>query len=1676
MKLTTSTETIGVFDAETITNLYLWGEKSLPTDLYDRVRTDAYIQSLPTITVDGQQVRVVMLQIDGQAMMTAGAGRFAKLSQFKLVEDFFETSGLPVGTYTYDQIITELHNTQFFNTNYDDDSLSIKHSNRGDANDLTAERAYIFQNSSYLLGERPQNSSALRFVVGAGDVKTIENAQIRAFDDNFDFTGGGFFSGIFNVAVEGEIDPYGLGIRVEFDIDNSTIVPFTYTATAYAADVQYVSNTSNSPDPEGIGAVETKYRAAANYQVDQFSILIADETGTAINAEDAVGNGFGNDGDDTIVGGSGNDSLEGGKGADVLHGDNSAENYKGAEEKTLTAGNDTLLGNEGNDTLMGGDGNDTLDGGADNDSLLGDAGNDTLDGGDGSDELDGGDGDDTLIAGAGNDTLAGGAGTDTAEFQGDCLDYDIVRNADGSIAVNHVRGSGADGTDTLIDMETAIFADGKVLDLTASEIYGCTTLGFVQDFVTGTTNDTQIFFDLDRMGDTSYDIEVFVNGTVTTGNATFTDFFYTIPAGDTPQIILGANVASVPDDVAYNFDISIDVVSPLDQLVEITDSTAGGVLIGDGVDDQGGWWWGDPHLITFDNVAYDFQAEGEFILARAVTGDAYELQARFKAISSAVSVADAMGTRIGTTAVSIEIDGDDGLVRLDGVATEIADGTTLTVGPGTITRTGNTLLIDHGNGDQTETSVFATFLNATPRPSSARVAGGFEGLLGNDNGTPADEFQLSDGTVLTTPVPTNILYGAFAASWTVTAAERLLPGSVLAYDAPDRIVTIDSLPSGLLAQATAVVDAAGITNQLIRDAAILDFALTGNMDFVIAAQQTDAAFDPIVDTVPVDPVSNPVILLTSDVTVLDEETAGAQTATFTVSRGDTAGDLTIDYTIAGVGSAPAGSADFASGLLTGSVTIADGAEAATFTVDVLDDAIDEGPEEFDVTISLSAADANNYELLVSSVRLTINDADTPVGPGPRQISVADITVSEGTLADQTISVTLTRTGDLSVADTVDYATSDATALDGIDFNGGTGTVTFAVDQQDVTLTFTTIADAVVDTDVSKQFVVQLNDTVSNASGLTLVEGTVTITDDDVANIDPVADDSSVSGDEDTTITGTATATDADLDGLTFALGTDASNGTATVNPDGTFSYVPDADYFGSDSFTYNVDDGKGGSDEGTISVTIAPVNDAPQLTSPALTAVAENSTAVLTVTSTDIDGDALTFAITGGADASAFAIDPVSGALSFVSPPDFEAPSDADGDNVFIVDVSVDDGNGGMGMQSIQVNVTDVNEDPGGKNFQPADYDSQFYGDAANNMIQGTSQNDWIEGRDGSDKIFGGDGDDYIIAGAGKDYYVRGGNGADIFQFGPGDDNLKIFDWEDGLDKICLVGGLTFADLTQSTTVYNGITTVFFKTETGERLGFRDQDPASIDASDFLAGNAVPTATLDAYFATNDAPLDVSASIGVLVNDTDADGDTLTATVASDVSNGTLVLNPDGSFTYGADAGFVGADSFIYTADDGNGGIDTATVTLTVSDPLSTGGFQPEDYDNQFFGDASNNTLRGTALNDWIEGGDGADKIFGGDGDDFIIAGAGNDYFVRGGAGADVFQFGLGDDNLKIFDWEDGLDKIYLAGGLTFDDLTQSTSVFNGITTVAFTATTGERLLFRDENPASIDQNDFLIA
>ena len=114
--------------------------------------------------------------------------------------------------------------------------------------------------------------------------------------------------------------------------------------------------------------------------------------------------------------------------------------------------------------------------------------------------------------------------------------------------------------------------------------------------------------------------------------------------------------------------------------------------------------------------------------------------------------------------------------------------------------------------------------------------------------------------------------------------------------------------------------------------------------------------------------------------------------------------------------------------------------------------------------------------------------------------------------------------------------------------------------------------------------------------------------------------------------------------------------------------------------------------DNTFNVTI---NDtfAPVINSNAMMSVAEGTTTVLTVMATDADKDDLTYSISAGADSVQFSINQNSGALTFKTVPDFEAPDSTDKDNVYEMEVTVSDGTYNT-RQTLTITVTDVNEPP----------------------------------------------------------------------------------------------------------------------------------------------------------------------------------------------------------------------------------------------------------------------------------------------------------------------------------------------------------------------------------------------
>src|SRR5205814_1952664 len=111
--------------------------------------------------------------------------------------------------------------------------------------------------------------------------------------------------------------------------------------------------------------------------------------------------------------------------------------------------------------------------------------------------------------------------------------------------------------------------------------------------------------------------------------------------------------------------------------------------------------------------------------------------------------------------------------------------------------------------------------------------------------------------------------------------------------------------------------------------------------------------------------------------------------------------------------------------------------------------------------------------------------------------------------------------------------------------------------------------------------------------------------------------------------------------------------------------------------------------------------------------------------------------------------------------------------------------------------------------------------------------------------------------------------------------------------------------------------------------GALDSNSATV-AITVTSVNHAPVAGNDSYSVAEDNNLTVAAA-GVLANDSDVDGDPLTAVLDSGPSHGNLTLNGNGSFTYTPAANYNGADSFTYHASDGSLSSNSATVAITIT-------------------------------------------------------------------------------------------------------------------------------------------------
>ena len=195
------------------------------------------------------------------------------------------------------------------------------------------------------------------------------------------------------------------------------------------------------------------------------------------------------------------------------------------------------------------------------------------------------------------------------------------------------------------------------------------------------------------------------------------------------------------------------------------------------------------------------------------------------------------------------------------------------------------------------------------------------------------------------------------------------------------------------------------------------------------------------------------------------------------------------------------------------------------------------------------------------------------------------------------------------------------------------------------------------------------------------DATVSITVTPV-NDAPVADPQSVTTNEDTAKAITLNASDTDGNGLVFIITNNPLHGTLTgIAPNVT--YTPNANYNGTDSFKFKVNDGTVDSDEAIVSITIAPVNDAPAANADSV-ATNEDTAKAIVLTGSDVDGDALTYTL---------ASNPSHGTLIGTAPNVTYTPAaNYNGGDSFTFKVR--DGQVDSALATVSITVTPVNDSP----------------------------------------------------------------------------------------------------------------------------------------------------------------------------------------------------------------------------------------------------------------------------------------------------------------------------------------------------------------------------------------------
>ncbi|MBH8554919.1 cadherin-like domain-containing protein [Nostocaceae cyanobacterium CENA357] len=477
-----------------------------------------------------------------------------------------------------------------------------------------------------------------------------------------------------------------------------------------------------------------------------------------------------------------------------------------------------------------------------------------------------------------------------------------------------------------------------------------------------------------------------------------------------------------------------------------------------------------------------------------------------------------------------------------------------------------------------------------------------------------------------------------------------------------------------------------------------------------------------------------------------------------------------------------------------------------------------------------------------------------------------------------------------------------------------------------------------------------------------------------------------------------------------------SGALLTLNSNGIFAYNPNGQFqslgvgaTASNSFTYTISDGKGGTDTATVNFTINGVNDPPVAGDDSASA---NQNTPLTLLAADLlandtDVNSETLNITGVSNA-------LNGSVALNNNGDivFTPTTSFTGNSKF--DYTINDGNGGTDTGLVTVAV--------GANFKGTNNDDNLNGTPGNDIIDGLNGQDTILGNAGNDNLTGNTGSDLLFGGIGSDRLI-GGDGQDILAGNAGNDNLQGDNGDDhlfgdnGQDR--LTGDAGNDDLAGG----NGDDLLFGGIGSDRLIGGDGQDTLAGNAgNDNLQGNNGD----DLLFGANGNDLLFGGNGQDILNG-DAGNDNLAGGIGSDRLTG-----GDEQDTLTGDAG---NDNL-----QGNNGDDLLFGGID-SDRLIGG-----DGQDTLTGNAGNDNLQGDNGDDQLFGANGNDSLLGGDGQDILVGGAGNDFLIggkgddnlNGGASSDIFVLAKAAEHDIITDFSLGQsDKIGLSG-LSFNQLSFS--------------------------------------